>query len=230
MRRQRQRSEGDELAQHATATHEGVSRVKPFLLLVDLQHDYLGAAALEPAAERIVERAAALLEGCRAAGIPVAHVWTTVSRADDQRMPHWKRQGKWICVDGTPGHAPPAALRPTTSEPIIHKRFFCAFSSGTLAPTLAAHGVDTLIVAGIHLHACVRQTVLSAYEKGFDCWVADDAVGSDDPPHAAVTRRYLQTRAAQFASVGELLAILDNAAPAVPGDTGPPSIESTKRV
>jgi nicotinamidase-related amidase len=197
----------------------------PFVLLVDLQQDYLRAEGLEPAADEIVSRAAALLEGCRATGIPVAHVWTTVSRADDQRMPHWKRLGKWMCVDGTPGHAPPAPLRPENSEPVIHKTFFCSFSSGTLAPLLAAHGVDTLVMAGVHLHACVRQTVISAYERGFDIWVADDAVGSDDPLHAAITRRYLQTRAAQFASVAELLAMLSS----VPAPTITPA-PSTKMV
>jgi len=185
----------------------------PLLLLVDLQQDYLAAAGLEPAAGQIVDRAIELLQGCRAAGIPVAHVWTTVSRADDRRMPHWKRLGKWMCEEGTPGHAPPASLLPEASEPVIHKRFFSAFSSGTLAPMLSTRGVDTLIVAGIHLHACVRQTVLGGYEQGFAIWVADDAVGSDDPVHAAITRRYLQTRAATFATVAELLAMLGNDPP-----------------
>jgi nicotinamidase-related amidase len=226
-RSQRPQNEGDDGLKHAPATRQEVSRMTPFLLLVDLQHDYLRAEGLEPAADRIVDHAAVLLEGCRAADIPVAHVWTTVSRADDQRMPHWKRLGKWMCVDGTPGHATPAPLRPANSELVIHKRFFCAFSSGTLAPMLTARGVDTLIVAGVHLHACVRQTILSAYEKGFDCWVADDAVGSDDPLHAAITRRYLQTRAARFASVAELLAMLSNA-PAPAPTTPAACIRSTK--
>lgn len=180
----------------------------PLLLLVDFQHDYLRAAGLEPAAGQIVERAATLLQGCRAAGIPMVHVWTTVSRVDDQRMPHWKRLGKWICEEGTSGHAPPVSLVPAPGEGVIHKRFFSAFSSGTLAPLLAARRVDTLIIAGIHLHACVRETVLDAYEQGFEVWVADDAVGSDDPLHAAITRRYLRSRETRFASVVELLKLL----------------------
>ena len=178
---------------------------RPLLLLVDLQRDYLGAPGLEPAAGVIVERAAALLRGCRNLNIPVIHVWTTVSREDDRRMPHWKRDERWICVEGTEGHQPPAALQPQASEPIIHKRFFNGFGSGELEPFLTRQGIDTLIVAGIHLHACVRETVLAAYEFGFKVWVADDAVGSDDPVHAAITQRYLRSRAAQFAPVTKLL-------------------------
>ncbi len=178
---------------------------RPLLLLVDLQRDYLGTRGLEPAAGAIVERAAALLRGCRAAGIPVAHVWTTVSREDDRRMPHWQRDERWICVEGTAGHEPPPALRPEGAEAIIHKRFFNGFGDGSLELLLTWHGIDTLIIAGIHLHACVRETVLAAYELGFKVWVADDAVGSDDPVHAAITRRYLAGRAARFAPGAELL-------------------------
>ena len=76
-------------------------------------------------------------------------------------------------------------------------------------------GADTLLVAGVHLHGCVRATVLDAYAHGLAVWVAEDAVGSDDPLHAAVTRRYLDGRAARFAPVDELLARV--AAGAAPG-------------
>src|SRR5262245_41277992 len=117
---------------------------RALLLLVDLQQDYLGTSGLEPHAGVIVERAAALLAGCRALNIPVAHVWTTVSREDDRRMPHWKRDGRWICVEGTSGHEPPIELRPEASEPIVHKRFFDGFGSGELEPLLTQRGIDTL--------------------------------------------------------------------------------------
>lgn len=176
----------------------------PLLLLVDLQRDYLAAPGLEPAAGLIIERAAELLRGWRAADLPVAHVWTTVSREDDRRMPHWKRDGRWICVEGTEGHLPPPELRPAGSEAVVHKRFFDGFGSGELEALLTARGTDTLVIAGIHLHACVRETALSAYELGFKVWITDDAVGSDDPLHATITRRYLGRRAAQFAPGAEL--------------------------
>src|SRR4029077_15385280 len=45
-----------------------------------------------------------------------------------------------------------------------------------------------------------------AYQRGLAVWIAEDAVGSDDPLHAAVTRRYLEGRAPRFASVEELVA------------------------
>lgn len=179
--------------------------MRPLLLLVDLQNDFLGTPGLEPSGTEVVRRAACLLAGARARGVPVVHAVTSVDAAADDRMPHWKTLGRRLCVRGTRGHASPPEVAPAGGEAVVSKTFFSAFSSAGLGPALAAAGPDTLIVAGVHLHGCVRATVLDAYQRGFEVWVAEDAVGSDDPLHAAVTRRYLEGRAARFASVQELL-------------------------
>ncbi len=154
-----------------------------------------------------MRNAARLLAGARARGVPVVHVATRVDPGRDDRMPHWKALGRWRCVRGTPGAAPPPELEPGAGETVVSKTFFSAFSSPELPAALS--GADTLVVAGVHLHGCVRATVLDAYAGGLAVWVAEDAVGSDDPLHAAVTRRYLEGRAARFATVDELLAKLD---------------------
>lgn len=178
------------------------------LLLIDLQHDFLRARHLEPAAGSVVERAAALLQGCRALSVPVLHVWTTVRPENDQRMPHWKRAGRWECVEGTEGHAPPPALRPAQGEPIIHKTGFSPFCGEALERCLAELGVDALVLAGVHLHACVRATALDAYQRGYEVRIAEDAVASDDPLHAAITHRYLSAREVRFSPVSQLLSWL----------------------
>jgi len=185
------------------------------LLLVDFQNDFLSSPGLEPAAGAVTERAAALLAGFRALGAPVVHVWTTVRREPESlmpRMPHWQRAGKWACVEGTAGHAPPAALAPRPGEPVVHKQFFNAFSTDEpnelerrLAETFEEDGPERIVIAGLHLHACVRETVLGAYEKGFEVIVAEDAVASEEPLHAVETRRWLEARAAAFRPVAEIL-------------------------
>ena len=63
--------------------------MKPVLLLVDLQNDFLDAAGLSPARETLVAHTAALVQACRTQKIPVIHVWTTIHREDDRRLPHW---------------------------------------------------------------------------------------------------------------------------------------------
>ncbi len=179
--------------------------MNPGLLLIDLQRDFLARPGLVPRAPALVERAGELLNRCRALGLPVTHVHTRVAQDGADRMPHWVRDGTWSCVTGTPGSEPPAAVQPRGSEPIFTKRFFSAFGDAALEPVLRDQGIDTLIVAGNYLHACVRSTVLDAYERGFRVWVADDAVGSTEPDHAELTRLYLQGRAASFLATGEIL-------------------------
>ena len=190
--------------------------MKPALLLVDLQADYLGASGLEPSAGVVTERAARLLRGFRDAGLPVVHAWTTVDRARDGRMPHWKRAGTWQCVAGTEGHRPPAALEPRPGEAIVHKQFFSAFGDPGLDLLLRGLGVDAVVLAGVHLHACVRATALDAYAHGYRVSIADDATASNDPLHAAITRRYLRARVADFVSVDEGLRTLEGRDSAMP--------------
>jgi len=184
--------------------------MRPALLLVDLQNDFLGAAGLEPEASLLVRHAARLLCGVRALGFPVIHAVTSVDPSGDDRMPHWKAAGTWKCVAGTRGAASPPELSPSGSETVVSKTFFSAFGSPDLDAALARSGADTLVLAGVHLHGCVRATALDAYPRGFEVWIAEDAVGSDDPLHAAVTRRYLEGRAARFAPVEELLSRLSD--------------------
>jgi alpha-ketoglutaric semialdehyde dehydrogenase len=210
--------------------------LKPLLLLVDLQRDYLAAPELEPPAGAIVRRAAHLLEGCRTAGVGVAHAWTTVSREPDDRMPHWRREDRWLCVEGTPGHSPPPELEPAPDEPVIHKTHFSPFAGTALDELIRERQTDLLIVCGVHLHGCVRETVLGAYERGLEVWVAEDAIGSNDPLHAAITRRYLERRAARFPAVDEALAdlgipeVADGSADDHPPVTSTPDQPARRRV
>lgn len=180
------------------------------LLLIDLQEDYLGARGLVPVCGELVARAAWLLERCRALGMPVVHVWTTVHRDDpahtDERMRHWRRDGLWRCVAGTPGHATPEGLRPLPHETVVHKTHFSAFADGTLAASLHERGVREVWLAGVHTHACVRASALDADRLGFVVAIVADAVASDQPLHADETRRYLTKRSAPFVPAAALLA------------------------
>jgi len=179
--------------------------MKPALLLIDLQSDFLASANLHPPASLLVSRAAKLLQGCRARQIPVIHIWMTVNKDNDRRLPHWRKMDRWMCVAGTAGHETPKALRPTPGETVIHKTGFNPFVSGELEKILRSLGCDTVVLAGLHLHACVRATAMESLERNFQVFVAEDAVASNDPIHAAATRRWLAERCVEFESTGALL-------------------------
>ncbi len=192
------------------------------LVLVDLQRDYLALPGLEPAPGAVLARARALLEGFRARGLPVIHVWTTVSRESDDRMRHWKREGLWRCERGTTGHLPAPGLEPRDGEAVVHKRGFDPFAGGELDRRLGEHRVGWLVLAGVHLHACVREAALGAHarERIAEIVVADDAVTSDDPVHAAATRRYLERRGVRFMTAAAILGARSAADPAQGEDPG----------
>ncbi|MFO0745795.1 MAG: aldehyde dehydrogenase family protein [Myxococcota bacterium] len=192
--------------------------MKSALLLVDLQADYLAAPGLEPPAALVVARAGELVRACRAAGVAVLHVHTEVRQDDDRRMPHWRAQGVWRCVAGTPGARAPEAVAPAAGEVVVSKTFYDGFASGELEAALRRAGCDHVIVAGVHEHACVRAAALGAYERGFAVTVAADAVASDDPLHASASRQWLEARAARHVPVAELVKLLSDRDAAPDGD------------
>lgn len=198
--------------------------MKAALVLVDVQHDYLARPGLAPRAESLLERLTQLISGCRARGVPVLHVHTRIDRDGANRMAHLRRGDIWWCVEGTPGAEPPPEAAPRPGEAVFHKHVFNAFSDPALSKHLASTGVDALIIAGVHLHACVRETALAAYQAGYRVWIADDAVASYDVLHAEVSRNYLDSRGMKFLPGTEVLARIDAeqgiAAP-VPSAPGP---------
>ena len=182
--------------------------MKPVLLLVDLQNDFLRAGDLEPHPASIVAAAADLLNASRSDAVPVVHVWSTINKSGDNRMPHRKRNGDWMCLEGSAGHACPDVLRPHKKETIIHKIFFSAFSTEQLDSVLHELNADTLIIAGVHLHACVRATALDGYAKDYIVVVVEDSTASNDPVHAAISKRYLQERSVIFRRSDEISAAI----------------------
>ena len=203
--------------------------MKPLLVLVDLQNDFLSTAGLEPSAGTTTERASCLLKYCRNRGLPVVHIQTTVSREKDHRMQHWKEAKLWRCEEGTHGHEPPKELAPVGGEIIIHKTGFSAFQSGEFDHAIRTIGADTLLIAGIHLHACVRQTAIDAYQQGYRVMIAEDTVASNDPLHAAITRRYLEARCIGFEPVHSIIEQLQLSGECASKTAAPPVRDTVAR-
>jgi len=181
------------------------------LLLIDVQNDFLARAGLSPAPPTLVGRIRLLLDGARGLGIRVMHCHTRVAKDGSDRMPHWKVSGLAECVAGSEGAKSPAGLTPRTGEPVFFKRFFSAFGDPALETALREDGIETVVLAGNFVHGCVRATALDAYERGFEIWIADDAVGTTEPDHAELTRMYLEGRAARWAPTAVILERLGGA-------------------
>ena len=179
--------------------------MNPALVLIDVQNDFLRRPGIVPAPDILIRTLDHLVSQLRVAGVPVIHVHTLVNADGSDRMPHWKRDGYQACVAGTEGCLPPAALAPEPHDHLITKQFYSAFESPRLDAILQGAQIDTLIVAGLFTHGCVRASVLDAYARGYRVLVVADAVASNEPEHAAQSVQWLGNRAARFLAAADIL-------------------------
>ena len=183
----------------------------PVLLLVDVQTEFLEDPRLEPPAATLVPRLAALLRACRDRGVPVLHAHYVTEPDGRGAKPHHVAAGRTRCARGTPGAAPPASLAPRDGEPVVVRHAYSAFSTSELGDRLARLAADTLVIAGLYEHTCVRQTALDALERAYRVVIVADAVASYDALHGEVTRTFLVDHGVEYLGTTALVERLDTA-------------------
>ena len=77
-------------------------------------------------------------------------------------------------------------LTPETGELVMVKQYASAFFGTSLASTLSALSVDTLILTGCSTSGCVRATAVDGMQHGLRVVVPKECVGDRHPgPHDA---------------------------------------------
>lgn len=89
-----------------------------------------------------------------------------------------QRGSRWVAID--------PSLKRRNSEVVIEKQYASAFFGTSLASTLHAQGIDTLIVAGCTTSGCVRATAVDGLQHGLRVIVPRECVGDRaQGPHEA---------------------------------------------
>ena len=86
-----------------------------------------------------------------------------------------------LLVRGEPGHAIIPELAPLATESVIDKPGKGAFFATALDGILRARSIRQLVVTGVTTEVCVHTTVREANDRGYDCLVPSDCVGSYFP-------------------------------------------------
>ena len=123
---------------------------------------------------------------------------------------------------GSPLAEPDPGWRRCRGRSSSRKQYASGFFGTSLASTLRARGVDTVVIVGLTTSGCVRATAVDALQHGFVPVVVRDAVGDRDPrPHEA-NLLDLQAKYADVVSEQEALQGLAALAPSPPSPPPPP--------
>ena len=170
------------------------------LLIIDMQRDFLepggfGAMLGNDVSQlrRTIAPNQRLLAAWRAKGWPVLHT-REGHRPDLADLPPAKKiRGRCktcigdsgpmgrILVRGEAGHDIIPELYPLTTEPVVDKPGKGAFFATDLHAILQNRSIKQLIVTGVTTEVCVNTTVREANDRGYDCLVPSDCVGSYFP-------------------------------------------------
>ena len=207
-------TEKDLTADYAAAQFGGALRPgqRPALILVDFVMAYLDPKSpLYAGVESVFESAGCILSAARKAEVPVIFTNVVYTEGGKDGGVFFRKIGALQAfVKGNPMGDFSSSLEPEDGELVISKHYASAFFGTSLASTLTAMTVDTLIITGLSTSGCVRATAVDACQHGFIPMVVREAVGDrDQRPHDA-NLFDLQAKYAEVVSESHILAYLEN--------------------
>ncbi len=198
------------------------------LVLIDMQRDFLLPGGFGESLGNDVGQLAgvvtaleAVLPAARAAGMLVIHTREGHLPDLSDCPPAKLRRGKPSCRIGDPGpygrilvrgeygHDIVDQLAPLPGEPVVDKPGKGAFYATELGDLLQRNGITRLVVTGVTTEVCVHTTVREANDRGYDCLVLSDCVGSYFPEFQRVGLEMVAAQGGIFGWTAPSAAFLD---------------------
>jgi biuret amidohydrolase len=187
------------------------------LLLIDFQRDFLEPGGFGESLgndvsllRKALGPAARVLAAARGAGLAVVHTREGHRSDLSDLAPAKARRGNpslrigdpgplgRLLVRGEPGHGIVPELAPRAGEPVVDKPGKGAFYATDLDTLLRNGGIRSLLVCGVTTEVCVHTTVREANDRGYDCLVVEDAVGSYFPEFQRVGLEMIRAQGGIF--------------------------------
>lgn len=161
---------------------------RPALVMIDFCQGYFDPDCdLYADVDNALASALRVREAAHAAKIPV--ILTNVSyhpSAIDGGRFFEKAAPLRYFIEGNPMAAFAKGLEPREEELVITKQYPSAFFGTSLASTLTAIGVDSVLLTGLTTSGCVRASCVDAMSHGFRTAVIAEACGDrHEAPHQA---------------------------------------------
>ncbi|MBI4943275.1 MAG: cysteine hydrolase [Actinobacteria bacterium] len=170
------------------------------LVLIDMQRDFVEPGGFGESLGNDVAQLAGVvpvlkgvLEAARAAGLLVVHTreghLPDLSDCPPAKLLRGKPSARIgdpgpngrILVRGEKGHDIVDDLYPVDGEPVVDKPGKGAFYATGFGDLLRERGITRLVVTGVTTEVCVHTTVREANDRGYECLVLSDCVGSYFP-------------------------------------------------
>jgi len=192
------------------------------LVVIDMQRDFVDPGGFGEALGNdvsLLRKAIAptkrVLDAVRGRGMLVVHT-REGHRPDLTDLPlSKKRRGKLksgigdpgpmgrILVRGEYGHDIIDELKPAPGEPVIDKPGKGAFYATDLDALLHNRGIGQLVVCGVTTEVCVNTSVREANDRGYDCLVLEDCVGSYFPEFQVAALKMIKAQGGIFGWVSD---------------------------
>ena len=181
---------------------------RPALILVDFVQAYFDRESpLYAGVEDALASALRIRAAARAARVPVFYTNVVYREGGaDGGVFYRKVPALAAFVWGNPLGDWPEGLEPGEDEFVISKQYPSAFFGTSLAATLTANKIDTLIITGLTTSGCIRATCVDAVSHGFIPVVVADACGDR---HASPHEANLFDMNAKYADVVDEAAVVD---------------------
>jgi gluconolactonase len=190
------------------------------LIIQDLQNDVIieggafadSGAPTHATAQNVVGNVADLAAACRAAGVPVIHVWYVVEQGAaglKQNAPLFQGiKEADALVRGTWGAAPAEGLEPQDGDHIVEKMRMNGFFETRLDILLRGLGADTIIVSGAWTNMSIEHTARHGADAGYEVVVPSDGTSTTGDEWQNAALNYAMTNVAKVATCAEIKSAL----------------------
>jgi maleamate amidohydrolase len=161
---------------------------RPALLLIDFVQAYFEPASpLYAGVDAALAAAIGVLQEARRLGVMTIFTNVIYQNGGIDGGIFRRKVPALSCMErGNPLGGWPAGLEPREGEIVISKQYPSAFFGTSLASTLTANKIDSVLITGLTTSGCVRATCVDAMSHGFLPLVVEDACGDRAAaPHAA---------------------------------------------